>query len=154
MLIGGLQFDHASSIDVVRNDDGSARLETPHARYANSNNLPLNPHGLGPFARLALQPLPSRPGIYAILEGSRRVLYIGRARDSLSTRWGPRGYAVIHPRNCFVGGQSTNCRVNALIVQAIVQGSGLALYVHVTPDSTELETQLIARLKPPWNLRS
>lgn len=36
----------------------------------------------------------------------------------------------------------------------MAQGFALTLYVHLTADSTDLETQLIASLKPPWNLRS
>lgn len=55
------------------------------------------------------------PGVYAVFGGQAEVLYVGRARDSLSRRWSPQGYAVIHARNCYRRGQSTNCRINFLI---------------------------------------
>jgi hypothetical protein len=153
MLIDGFIFDYASNIDLRRTPDGNPVLETPHLRYANLKNLPLNPYGLGPFSRLILQKLPLKPGVYTIVNDTNQILYIGKTRDSISERWSTRGYAVIHPRNCFVGGQETNCRINNLIVQTVSSRIRLGLYAHVTDRSKvdEIETTLITRLRPPWN---
>jgi hypothetical protein len=154
MLIAGVAFDCASSIELTRTPDGRPVLETPHLRYANLQNLALNPYGLGPFSRLVLRRLPSEPGVYAIVNDTGQVLYVGKARDSIAERWGPRGYQVIHPRNCFVGGQNTNCHINGSIVKTISEGIRLNLYTHVTDQPGPLETRLIAILRPPWNLQS
>ena len=93
------------------------------------------------------------PGVYAIVNGEGEVLYIGRAQDSLAIRWGRRGYSVIDPRNCFVGGQSTNCHINALITNELMTGRSPTLQVHETASPSDLEARLIAALRPRWNLR-
>lgn len=121
-LIGDTEFRSAGVIDAVRDTFGALVLDTPHLRFANVHGLRLNPHGLGPFTRLRPPPLPSVPGVYAIVNGEGEVLYIGRAQDSLAIRWGRRGYSVIDPHNCFVGGQSTNCHINALITNELMTG--------------------------------
>lgn len=64
------------------------------------------------------------------------------------------GYATIQPRNCFQGGQSTNCRLNNLIYGAVVANRRLDLYVLATPDYDAVEHNLIARLQPLWNVKS
>jgi hypothetical protein len=152
VLIRGVEFEYGSPADVARNPDGMPWPGTPAVRYANARGLSLNRYGSGPFARLVLRRLPLRPGVYAVVNGSDGVLYIGKASDSLAQRWD--GYATIQPRNCFTGGQSTNCRINALILEAITAGRSLAVHVHETPEPIPLETRLIATVRPPWNIRA
>src|SRR5215472_247473 len=124
MLIGTVTFDCASSIELTRRPDGYPILHTPHRRFDNRRGLALHQHGRGPFSNLILQKLPSEPGVYAIVNDASRVLYIGKS-DSVAERWGSTGYRVISPRNCFVGGQSTSCRINGTIVRAILNGVSL-----------------------------
>lgn len=152
-LIGDTKFECSGVIDAVRDSFGALVLDTPHLRFANVRDLRLNPHGLGPFTRLRTGLLPSKPGVYAIVIGEGEVVYVGRARDSLAIRWGRGGYSVIDPRNCFVGGQSTNCRINALITSELLTGRSPALLVHETASPSDLEVRLIATLRPRWNLR-
>lgn len=138
-LIGDTEFASAGVIDAVRDPLRALVLDTPHVRFANVRGLRLNPHGLGPFTRLRPPPLPSVPGVYAIVNDEGEVLYVGRARDSLATRWGRRGYSVIDPRNCFVGGQSTNCHINALITGELIIGRSPLLLVHEIANPSDLE---------------
>ena len=153
MHISGVPFHAAGAIEAERDPTGALVLDYPHYRFANPRQLRLNKYGAGPFLRLRVAPLPQVPGVYAVLDESGDVLYIGRAKDSLSARWGRRGYAVIDPRNCFVGGQSTNCRINGLIYQYLDAGKRLTLWVYQIPDPVALEDRLIRELRPPWNLR-
>ena len=125
MELLGVSFALAGSVNAVREDSGHLRLDHPRERFANPRGLRLHAHGRGPFVRLELPTLPDGPGVYALCEEQGDVLYIGRARDSLRRRWGRQGYSVIDPRNCFVGGQSTNCRVNSLIADRL--GGGIML---------------------------
>ena len=152
MLIGGVEFEHGSPIVIARNPDGTPWLDVPRVRYANVRSLSLNQYGSGPFARLIVRRLPLHPGVYAVVNGNGDVLYIGKASGSLAERW--NGYATIQPRNCFIGGQSTNCRINGLILKAITAGRSLDVYVHEIPEPIPLETRLIAAVQPPWNIRS
>jgi hypothetical protein len=119
MLIGGITFTLASSVRVATSDDGQPVLQQPAARFSNPRGLRLHRYGQGPFGQLLLDPLPREPGVYAVVDALGEIRYIGRARDSIAKRWGPAGYRTIHPRNCFEGGQQTNCRINALIVSLV-----------------------------------
>ncbi len=152
--IAGSAFALAGPIEAVRDDHGAPILDEPQHRFTNPRGLSLNRYGAGPFARLQIPTLPARPGVYAVFDHLDSLLYIGRARDSLARRWGRAGYAVIDPRNCFAGGQSTNCRLNSLITQALIRGDIPTLWVHVIEEPTPLEAALITGLRPPWNLRS
>lgn len=126
--------------------------ETPHLRYDNEGGLPLNRHGAGPFCRLSVWGLPPRPGVYAVTVAGALV-YVGIAND-LRERWGARGYGRIQPRNCFRGGQSTNCKVNHAILTAAREGREIRLWTHETISLRPVEEMLIARFDPPWNDRA
>jgi hypothetical protein len=151
MHIGGVIFDRTSSIDLTRDSDGQPVLVTPHLSYPNPLGRKLHRYGSGPFSELVLSELPHRPGVYAVVDGVGLVRYIGRARDSVASRWGSTGYRHINAAKCFTGGQPTTCRINGLIVQAITTGARLSLYTHLTGDPVPLEAELICALRPPWN---
>jgi len=151
MTLSGVEFWLVGPIEGDRDSGGDLVLSEPHTRFANPRGLELHAYGRGPFARLRLNRLPDLPGVYAVVSANGGLRYIGRARDSVKKRWGPTGYAVIHPRNCFQGGQNTNCRLNRLITDQLEQDTYLSLWVHLTPDPTRVESMLIAGLQPPWN---
>lgn len=146
-------FEFAGELEATRGIEGAVALHSPHLRFANPKGLALNPYGLGPFSRLVVPELPDRPGVYAVLSRDQCVLYIGRARDSLRKRWGRGGYAVIDPRNCFVGGQSTNCHINGLVTSGLSLGEAYTLWFHEIDPPDELERRLRWGLRPPWNIQ-
>jgi len=78
--------------------------------------------------------------------------YIGRCRDSMQKRVNS-GYGKISPKNCFKDGQSTNCKVNALVTK---HRNSVELKIFVMDDVREieeLESRLINDLMPEWNGR-
>jgi len=78
--------------------------------------------------------------------------YIGRCRDSMQKRVNS-GYGNISPKSCYIDGQSTNCKVNALVTQN--RGS-VKLKIYPMDDIKEieeLESRLIDELMPEWNGR-
>ena len=87
-------------------------------------------------------------GVY-LLAVKNRAAYVGKCQ-SLSERWS-KGYGSIQPRNCFVGGQSTNCKVNATILVAARAQIAVDLWFRVDADRSRTETQIIHELQPPWN---
>ena len=123
----------------------------PQNDYENGNGLPLNSHGQGPFCRFSIPKLTDSPGVYAITVDDS-VVYIGECQN-FRERYGPRGYGVIHPRNCFVGGQSTNCKVNARVLEATLRNSIPELwFMPETFRSRKLvEAALVSEFQPPWN---
>lgn len=152
MRLGDYDFAEACQIDAVRNPDGTVATYTAYERFANPRDLSLNPYGLGPFVRLRLSNrLSTVPGVYAVVRHGD-VLYVGRTQN-LAERWGRRNYAVIDPRNCYTGGQSTNCRINNLLGSELIDGGALALWVYETTDIETVETAVFRAIRPSWNVR-
>ena len=146
------KFALAGPVEAERAASGSLVIYTAWERFANTKGLALNKWGAGPFVRLRPPPLPRTPGVYAVTERDQ-VKYVGIAKASLYTRWGRGGYSVIDPRNCYVGGQSTNCHLNHLIGDALGDGRSLDLWIHMDPEPRPIELTLIRALRPPWNLQ-
>jgi hypothetical protein len=139
----------AGPLEVERGVDGVPIEFRPAPRLAASATSVLHAYGDGPFCRIVPPALPAGSGVYIVCNGTA-VLYVGEARD-LRKRWGLGGYGSIQPRNCYVGGQSTNCRVNGLVLEALRSGGSLSLWVRACDDFKELERGLISTLRPPWN---
>jgi len=91
-------------------------------------------------------------GVYAYFQEDH-VMYVGRCRDSMKKRIN-QGYGKIHPKNCYIDGQATNCHLNALITKARKQ---VSLRLHSMDSDNEIERyelQLIQELRPPWNIQN
>lgn len=92
----------------------------------------------------------TKKGLYLYKLG-KEVLYIGRCRDSFKKRFN-HGYGVIHPKNCYLDGQSTNCHINSLINKT---GDSIELFVAFFTSDSEIESKermLIQEVKPKWNI--
>jgi hypothetical protein len=63
------------------------------------------------------------------------------------------GYGQISPRNCYIGGQPTNCRLNHLIYLASKDGKKVDLWFMPTGDRFAIEAALIQQLqtRQRWN---
>lgn len=148
-IFAGLEFDSVGVIDPVRDAAGEVVAFMPQSRYANARQLPLNPHGAGPFCRFALGAGDHRSGVYVLALNGNPV-YAGRC-VSLAKRWGGMGYGAISPKNCFVGGQSTNCKLNHKVYEHVSAGDELELWFHAASDPGSFERNLILALRPAWN---
>ena len=150
-LLQGAGLAFVCQINVERDLQGLPVKYLPQNAYENRNLLPLNRHGQGPFCRFNIPKLTDRPGVYAITVGDS-VVYVGECQN-FRERYGPRGYGVIHPRNCFVGGQSTNCKVNARVLEATLRN--LIPELWFMPEAVKsrklVEAFLVSEFHPPWN---
>ena len=90
-------------------------------------------------------------GLYVYFS-NEELKYIGRCRDSIKKRVN-QGYGKIHPKNCYLDGQATNCRINSLITEA----SEVITLWFCRLESDEiierLERILIQNYDPPWNIQ-
>ena len=145
----GYRFERVGLIEPERDSSGAVCEFMPQSRYRNVRLLPLNDHGAGPFCRFTVAQGIHRPGAYAITLVGQPV-YVGKCRD-LAQRFGPQGYGAIQPKNCFVGGQSTNCKINNLILEHARQGQGMELWLHATSGPASVERDIIVKIRPPWN---
>lgn len=144
-----MRFEFVCHIEPFRDSSGRIVTYAPQKRYDNRRGLPLHRYGHGYFCRLNLPIFDTRAGIYAIkVDG--QITYVGECRN-LTERFGPRGYGLISPRNCFQGGQITNCRVNKEILEASEAGSDVELWFKRSDQRRRLEKQLIHQLHPSWN---
>lgn len=149
--INGIRFTGPVHVEPMRTKGGVPCEFTPQGNYTKRNSKRLNRHGRGPFCRFKARGLPSVRGVYALTVDDK-VVYAGKAAD-LALRWGSQGYGSISPANCFVGGQSTNCRVNHAILLAAQAGSTVDVWFRKVEDTACAERDLIRRLNPAWNIQ-
>ena len=144
----GLHFDWVGALDPERDSSGAPIALMPQSRYAKAGTTSLNPHGAGPFCRFSMGAGEHRSGVYVLtLNGS--PVYAGKCVN-LAKRWGPMGYGAISPKNCYIGGQSTNCKINHRVFEHASRGDTLELWFHAG-DPDALERNLIIGLTPAWN---
>ncbi len=147
--IAGHPFQSVGPIEPERTPEGRVLRFMPQSRYRNLRGLPLNKHGDGPFCRFSIARSVRSSGVYIVTLESKPA-YAGKCAD-LSRRFGSQGYGAIQPKNCFTGGQSTNCKVNHLILEHAEQRLPLELWFHAIDETGALERHVITSLRSPWN---
>ena len=113
----------------------------------------LNPYGDRTYSDFFIndESVFKRKGLYSF-SNNNEIKYIGRCRTNYRDRIN-NGYGRIAPRNCYIGGQSTNCRINHLFTQERDQ---IEFFVLPMEDITKIETlekKLIKEFNPPWNIQ-
>ncbi len=93
--------------------------------------------------------------MYLLTDGDRNILYIGETRNLRqrfnNSRFG--SYGFITPAACYVGGQSTNCTVNRLVLLQFERGHPVQLYFMPTYAHKRIEKELLQHFHPPHNRR-
>ena len=113
----------------------------------------LNKYGDLEYSRFSLSDMTQHnlKGVYFYYV-NEELKYIGRCRDSMQKRVNS-GYGNISPKNCYIDGQATNCKVNALVTQH-KESVQLKIYpMESIKEIEELESRLIDELMPEWNGR-
>ncbi len=146
--IAEFRFRFICNLKPALEPDGSIRFDQPQSQYVNRSGISLNRYGAGPFCRLRIPGNISVSGVYAIIRDGC-VLYIGECQN-LSQRFNA-GYGQISPRNCYQGGQETNCRMNTLVLREALAGRALSLYFRECKDYKNLEAHLRQEVRPEWN---
>jgi hypothetical protein len=148
MNLAGYEFIHICRIEPILDAGGTVRKYLPQDKFSNERSLPLNRYGLGPFCKFRIPTHYRASGVYAVMVG-QIIKYIGECRH-LSLRYN-MGYGNISPRNCFKGGQETNCRLNDLIFGATADGADVDLWFHQTTTFKVAELELLAIQRSEWN---
>ncbi len=146
--IGDYDFHHICAIEPERHADGTIVEYMPQARYKNATGLALHRYGRGPFCKFKIPRNIEIAGVYALMV-DEEVRYIGECAR-LSSRYN-MGYGNISPRNCFVRGQETNCRINNLVLQLTKNSSKVSLWFLVTKQYKLVERKLRGSLSLTWN---
>ena len=137
-------------------DFSITNIENTHLQYTGMEQN-LNSYGKGPFCKFTVNAngsVLSNKGCYVFLVDNI-VKYVGKTTDSFVARIN-NGYGNISPRNCYEGGQSTNCKVNSNINKALQNNKVVKIGFLVLNNDSEIsrtEEELIAAIKPEWNDR-
>lgn len=142
-------FEFIQDLSPVLNKQGTIREFYPQQGYSKRDITPLNKHGEGSFCRFSINPKwINISGVYALYQ-DEELLYIGQCLD-LGSRFNV-GYGNISPRCCYIGGQSTNCKINKVVLNSAKIGKTIKLYFYMTHNYHEVEEKLIKHYKPPLN---
>jgi len=92
-----------------------------------------------------------KKGLYIYLVDSN-LKYIGRCINTFNKRIN-FGYGKIHPKNCYIDGQATNCHLNYLIMQNKDKIKFALTILENDEEIKFLEKELITLYQPEWNLQ-
>jgi hypothetical protein len=146
--VEGLLFRYVQVLKPECDAGGSVREYQPHLKYSQTADSVLNKYGVGPFCRFRVPKGLTYEGVYLLTAGDE-ILYVGKC-DNLAVRFN-LGYGQISPRNCYKGGQPTNCKINGRVLSEVEHGRQIDLWFLATPNPLVIEKQLIKALSPPWN---
>lgn len=148
LVIGQTAFRFVCVIAPEEDVDGTIRQFMPQERYENDKRLSLNRYGKGPYCKFKIPGEWKQSGVYAIVVDGA-VKYIGECVN-LASRYNA-GYGNISPRNCFVGGQETNCRINHLVLSEGLRLKTVSLWFYATNKYKDIEERLRAATELEWN---
>ena len=151
LRLGDYEFRHVTALEVERDRNGKPLKNRPQPRYSKASVTKLHLYGDGEFCRFTIPNDPPLGGVY-VITSEGRPQYVGECVD-LSKRYNT-GYGNISPRNCFEGGQQTNCRINKLVLAEAAAGRRLDLWFFETANRKQVEARLIRSVRPPWNRTS
>ena len=149
MVVYGYEFRFLQQLNPECDDDGQIVKYYPQDDYDNKNGLPLSNHGKGAFCHFSIN-AGDWPGVYLWVV-DRMIIYIGETAG-LQQRFN-MGYGNISPRNCYVGGQSTNCKMNKVILNLHEKGKTVSLYFYKTADYKRVELDLLGKINTPYNVK-
>ena len=148
--IHGYSFEFICEILPKRTETGEVFTYNPSERYNNKRNLPFNKYGNSLFCEFEVKTDKAESGVYALFF-DENLVYIGQAKN-FQQRWSGINYCKISPRNCFRGGQSTNCHINSEICKQALRNGRVFLYFLETKDYDRVEKELIKAEQSNSNL--
>lgn len=142
------RFDRVCEIK-ADSENGKIREYTPQNRYKKYGKSKLHKYGGGKFCHFHVN-VGQDQGTY-ILTVNDIPYYVGECVN-LYKRFNS-GYGNISPRNCYEGGQQTNCRINKNILKELKEGKKILLYFYKNQDRKNIESKVISQLgtRRYWN---
>lgn len=149
IILEGFKFLFVQELNLKCDSTGRIQQYTPQDNFGKYDGKKLNNHGSGPFCKFSIgSEWTGRCGVYALFVNDE-LLYIGRCQD-LSKRFNS-GYGYISYRNRLHDGQSTNCKINSMVLKHYHEGNEIGLYFNETNEHKHIENILLRKLNPPYN---
>lgn len=95
--------------------------------------------------------LPQVKGVY-LWVANDEIIYIGESVN-IKSRFND-GYGNISPRNCFVGGQSTNVKMNRVALLYYKVNQPIDIYYCITNEHKKIETYLLNKINTEYNSKN
>jgi len=147
LTVCGYLFRFVQELQPERDDSGNIKTFFPQRDY--TGDKPLHAFGDGAFCRFSVR-AGNIPGVYLwVLDG--HILYIGETMN-FQRRFNV-GYGNIEPINCYIGGQTTNCKMNKLVLSLAQQEKYVKLYFHETKEHKRVELELLGKVQTPYNVK-
>ena len=113
----------------------------------------LNRYGDEKFCEFKILTNLNDKGIYCYIVDNV-IRYVGRCTDNFKKRIN-QGYGKIHPKNCFLDGQATNCHINSLINSSDKVEFGIHIMTEKSSEEIrELERIILKSNKYQWNIQT
>lgn len=153
MKIGNYEFTYIQTIKPLIDANEQIYRYKPQKKYNNKKGLKLHNLGDGEFCKFKLENAEPISGVYVwIIQGENNPIYIGEA-NNFKRRFN-MGYGVISPRNCFVGGQITNCKMNKVVLECYDKGLNIDIYFFKTNNYKEVELELLRNINTRYNSKN
>ena len=123
----------------------------PQEQYRYKQHRKLHKYGSGAFCRFSVM-TDNVSGVYLLVADSA-LLYIGQTCN-LNQRFNNKSYgsySFITPAACYEGGQSTNCKINQLVLRQFEIGQPVLLYFLPTHEHKRIEKELLQHFSTPHN---
>lgn len=150
MMVYGYEFRYLQDLLPQCNESGDVIEFYSQNKYNNIKNLSLSLYGEGAFCRFSIN-AENRPGVYLWMV-DKQIIYIGETAG-LRQRFNI-GYGNISPRNCYAGGQSTNCKMNKAVLNLYKEGKIIKLYFYNTTDYKRVELDLLNKINTMYNKKN
>ena len=113
----------------------------------------LNKYGDNKFCEFKIEENLNDKGIYCFFLNGK-IKYVGRCTDNFKKRIN-QGYGKIHPKNCFIDGQATNCHLNSIInLSKNVEFGVYTMSNKSTEEIKELEKLILTCNRFEWNIQT
>lgn len=142
-------FEFVDDIRPERDQHGKIIEYRPQNDYEKRDAVPLNKHGEGSFCKFSIK-AEEISGVYLWVENDE-IIYIGEAVN-FKQRFNT-GYGNISPKNCYEGGQPTNCKMNKVALEESKKGHTISIYFYATPNHKAVEKILLSKIDTPHNVK-
>lgn len=142
-------FEFVQDIIPKLDCNGNIKELFPQSRYIKKENSQLGKYGNGAFCHFSIDnKWKAISGVY-VFYIENNLVYIGQTIN-FAQRFN-NGYGNISPRNCYNGGQPTNCKMNKVVLTSIKDEKKVSLYFYITDNHDKIEKELIAHYNPRFN---
>ena len=145
----GYDFIYLQDLNPERNAIGKVVEYAPQGDYSNSHGKQLHKYGSGTFCKFSIK-ADNWPGVYLWIVDDE-IIYIGETKK-LAQRFNS-GYGTIAGINCYEGGQTTNCKMNKVVLELSKIGRKVKLYFFNTNNYKQVELELLNAINTQYNVK-